>query len=121
MQDEFIRKARELINGVKWKTLGINLIVLKKPDDTMVGGIFLPESAPSKQYEGVVIAAGAGVVDNSNNFRPAQVKSGDYIHFTEFAGVEIVINGETYVSMRESEVYIIAYNILEQEDESRLV
>lgn len=111
--DEFVVKAKELIAGVDYTTLNTNLIVLPRPPRTRAGNIFLPESAPDLQYEGIIIGAGKGVVDNAGNFRPGQCKPGMYIIYTEFSGIAVEIAGEKYLSMREQDVLAVVGNILD--------
>lgn len=68
------------------------------------GGIIIPDTAKEKPQEGEVIAIGNGkVLDNGQKLNP-DVKIGDKILFTKYAGSEIKIDGEEYTIMREDDI-----------------
>jgi chaperonin GroES len=59
-------------------------------NETVRGGIIIPDSAKEKPQEGEVISVG--------------VKKGDRILFGKYSGTEIRIDGEEFLIMREEEV-----------------
>ena len=63
-------------------------------------GIIIPDTAKEKPLRGTVIAAGSGKKDE-----PMSVKVGDSILYGQYAGTEIKIDGNTYLIMRESDIY----------------
>lgn len=67
------------------KPLGNRLLVKRLEAETSKGGIFLPESAQEKPKQGTVVAFGEGVSD---------LKVGDQIYFSSFAGSEVLIPGQ---------------------------
>lgn len=69
------------------------------------GGLFLPETAKEKPSEGVVVAVGAGRVNDQGEIKPLQVKVGDRVAFGKYAGNEIKVNGEDRLIMREDEIF----------------
>jgi chaperonin GroES len=68
------------------------------------GGIIIPDSAKEKPLEGEVIAVGNGKVLDNGNKHPLDVKSGDRVLFSKYAGTEVKIDGEEYTIMREDDI-----------------
>ena len=81
-------------------------VLVKRVDsqDMSKGGIIIPDSAKEKPVEGVVIAVGNGKTTDSGDVRALQVKAGDKILFSKYAGTEIKIDGEEHTIMREDDV-----------------
>jgi chaperonin GroES len=81
-------------------------IVVKRVEEqeTVRGGIIIPDSAKEKPQEGEVIAVGRGKTNEEGKTFPLDVKAGDRILFGKYAGTEIKIDGEEYLIMREEEV-----------------
>jgi chaperonin GroES len=73
-------------------------------DEKTAGGIILPESAQEKPMEGVVVAVGKGHLNDNGDVRPLDVKEGDQIIFSKWAGTEVKINGEDLMVMKESDI-----------------
>lgn len=73
-------------------------------DEKTAGGIILPESAQEKPMEGVVVAVGSGHINDNGDVRPLDVKEGDQIIFSKWAGTEVKINGEDLMVMKESDI-----------------
>jgi len=84
-------------------------IVVKRIDEeeTMRGGIIIPDSAKEKPQQGKVIAAGAGKTKDDGKRMPLDVKAGDLILFGKYSGQEIKLDGEEYLIMREDEVLAV--------------
>src|SRR5437868_13271472 len=72
--------------------------------ESVRGGIIIPDTAKDKPQEGEVIAVGKGKISEEGKVRPLDVKEGDRILFGKYAGTEIKIDGEDFVIMREEEV-----------------
>ena len=71
------------------------------------GGIVLPDTAKEKPKEGEIVAVGEGkMLDNGKRAAP-QVKVGDRILFTSYAGTEVKIEGEDFLIMREEDILAI--------------
>jgi chaperonin GroES len=68
------------------------------------GGIIIPDTAKEKPIEGKVIAVGNGKVQEDGKIRPLDVKKGDTILFSKYAGTEIKIDGEEHLIMREEDI-----------------
>ena len=76
-------------------------------EETVKGGIIIPDTAKEKPQEGEVIAAGNGkILDNGTKIE-LDVKAGDKILFGKYSGTDIKIDGEEYLILREDEVLAI--------------
>jgi chaperonin GroES len=68
------------------------------------GGIIIPDTAKEKPIQGEVIAAGKGKLLENGEIRPLDVKPGDRVIFSKYAGTEIKLDGEEYLMMREDDI-----------------
>ena len=84
-----------------------NIIVrLQEVASTTEGGIILTESAQEKPCQGEVIACGPGILENGERV-PMDMKVGDTVMFTQFAGRELQVDGETVVMMLDTDCFAI--------------
>lgn len=81
-------------------------LVLKRigEEDKTKGGIIIPDSAKEKPLEGEVIAVGNGKILEDGTVRPLDVKAGDRVLFSKYAGTEIKIDGDEHLMMREDDI-----------------
>lgn len=68
------------------------------------GGLFIPDTAKEKPQKGEVVATGKGRITEDGKVLPLEVKSGDKVLFSKYAGTELKLNGEEYLMMREEDV-----------------
>lgn len=68
------------------------------------GGIIIPDTAKEKPMEGKVVAVGKGKVLEGGKVVPLDVKKGDRILFSKYAGTEIKLDGEEHLIMREDDI-----------------
>ena len=73
------------------------------PDNSIV----LPDSAKEKPKEGEIVAVGSGKVLESGETQDFQVKVGDRVMFSSYAGTEVTVDGVDYLIMSESDVLAI--------------
>jgi chaperonin GroES len=71
------------------------------------GGIIIPDSAKEKPQEGKVIAVGKGKLNDEGNLVPLNVRKGDRILFSKYAGTEIQLEGEEHLIVREDDVLAV--------------
>ena len=71
------------------------------------GGIVLPDTAKEKPQKGTVLAVGDGKLLDDGTRAAFQVKKGDKVLFSSYAGTEIKVEGEDYLLMNESDVLAI--------------
>jgi chaperonin GroES len=84
-------------------------IVVKRTEEEEVtkGGIIIPDSAKEKPIQGKILAVGTGrVMDDGSKF-PLDVKKGDTVLFSRYAGAEVKIEGEDLLIMREEDVLAV--------------
>ncbi len=81
-------------------------IIVKRvqEEEKTKGGIIIPDTAKEKPIEGKVIAAGNGKVLEDGKVRPLDVKAGDRVLFSKYAGTEIKLDGEELLMMREEDI-----------------
>jgi chaperonin GroES len=81
-------------------------IIVKRvqEEEKTKGGIIIPDTAKEKPIEGQVIAVGNGKVSDDGKVRPLDVKAGDRILFSKYAGTEIKLDGEEHLIMREDDI-----------------
>ena len=68
------------------------------------GGIIIPDTAKEKPIEGKVLAVGKGKVMEDGKVRSLDVKAGDIILFTKYAGTEVKLDGEEHLIIREEDI-----------------
>ncbi|UCF74135.1 MAG: co-chaperone GroES [Deltaproteobacteria bacterium] len=72
------------------------------------GGIIIPDTAKEKPIEGIVIAVGSGKSEGEGKKKvPLDVKQGDRVLFSKYAGTEITIEGEERLIMKEEDIIAI--------------
>jgi chaperonin GroES len=73
-------------------------------EEKTAGGIIIPDTAKEKPQEGKVIAVGKGKVSDEGKTIALDIKKGDKILFSKYAGSEVKVNGTEYLIMREEDV-----------------
>ena len=68
------------------------------------GGIIIPDTAKEKPQEGKVIAVGNGKIGDDGKIQPLDVKKGDKLLFSKYAGTEVNLDGEEHLIIREDDV-----------------
>src|SRR5436190_22870275 len=80
------------------------LIKRIEEQETLKGGIIIPDTAKEKSQEGEVVAFGAGKRLENGSILPLQVKEGDRILFRKYSGTEVKIAEQDYLILREDEI-----------------
>jgi chaperonin GroES len=84
--------------------------VLVKPlskEEKTRGGIILPDTAKEKPQAGEVIAVGPGrLLDNGTRVQP-EVKTGDKVIYAKYGGMEIKLEADEYLILRETDILAI--------------
>jgi chaperonin GroES len=81
-------------------------VVIKRIEEqeTVRGGIIIPDSAKEKPQEAEVVAVGTGKRNEAGQVFPLEVKAGDRILFGKYSGTEIKLDGDEYLILREDEI-----------------
>ena len=84
-------------------------ILIKRVEDqeSVKGGIIIPDTAKEKPQEGEVIAVGNGSKKKDGTVIPLDVTAGDRILFGKYSGTDITIEGDEYLILREEDVLAI--------------
>jgi len=73
-------------------------------EEKSAGGIIIPDSAKEKPIQGEVLAVGNGKILENGEVRPLDVKVGDRVIFSKYAGTEIKLDSEEVLMMREDDI-----------------
>lgn len=76
-------------------------------EDKTAGGIILPDNAKEKPKQGKILSLGEGKVLENGKRAPFQVKVGDKVLFTSYAGNEVTVDGKEYLVMSEDDILAI--------------
>ncbi|MCB0415069.1 MAG: co-chaperone GroES [Bdellovibrionales bacterium] len=68
------------------------------------GGLYIPEMAQVKPNTAQVVAVGPGKVDKKGKIKPLDVKVGDRVLLTQYAGTEFKFEGHELIMLREDEI-----------------
>jgi chaperonin GroES len=84
-------------------------IVVKRleAEEKTAGGIVLPDTAKEKPKQGKVLSLGEGKLLDSGKRAPFQVREGDRVLFTSYAGNEVTIDGDEYLIMTEDDILAV--------------
>jgi chaperonin GroES len=80
------------------------LIKRIEEQETVKGGIIIPDTAKEKSQEGEVVAVGPGKMLENGSMLPLQVKKGDRILFGKYSGTEVRLADQDYLILREDEI-----------------
>ncbi|MGD0820343.1 MAG: co-chaperone GroES [Desulfomonilia bacterium] len=90
---------------MKIRPLHDRVIVKRIEEDLKTkGGIIIPDTAKEKPQMGEVIAAGSGKKTEDGKLLPLDVKKGDRVLFSKYAGNDIKIDGEELLIMKEEDI-----------------
>ncbi len=80
------------------------LVKRVQEEEKTKGGIIIPDTAKEKPQEGKVVSVGKGKLNEDGKVQPLDVKKGDRILFSKYAGTEVNIEGEEHLIIREDDV-----------------
>jgi len=89
----------------KFNPLGDRVVI--KPstkEERTSSGLVLPDTAKEKPQEGEVVAAGPGRVADDGKRIAMEVKVGDLVVYSKYAGTELKEDGQEYLIVRESDI-----------------
>ncbi len=88
--------------------LGDRVVVEREESEQRTsGGILLPDSAKDKPARGVVVSVGEGRLTDKGVRHPLQVKPGDRVVFTSYAGEPFKVGDDELLLMREDDILAI--------------
>ena len=80
------------------------LIRRLQEDAKTAGGIIIPDTAKEKPQKGEVVACGNGKVTDDGKIRPMEVKAGDQVLFSKYAGTDLKLGTDDYLMITETDV-----------------
>jgi len=83
------------------------LVERLEEQETVRGGIIIPDTAKEKPQEGKVIAVGTGKVTDDGKRLGLDVKVGDKILFGKYSGSEVKVDDKDYLILREEDILAI--------------
>ena len=90
------------------KPLGDRVVIrVLEQEEKTVGGIYLPDTAKEKPCEGEIIAAGPGKLQEDGSRVALDVKAGDKVIFSKYAGTAAQYEGEKYLIVSERAILAI--------------
>jgi chaperonin GroES len=90
---------------MNFQPLADRLLVRRiEEQETVRGGIIIPDTAKEKPQEGEIVAVGPGRLTDEGKRIALEVKKGDRVLVGKYSGAEVKIDGTDYVIMREDEV-----------------
>ena len=90
---------------MKVKPLNDRVLVLRvEEEQKSAGGIVIPDTAKEKPQEGKIIVAGPGKMGDDGKRIPLEVKAGDRVLFSKYAGTEINIDDVEHIVMKEEDI-----------------
>jgi len=93
---------------MKIRPLADKLLVQRlEAENKTAGGIVLPDTAQEKPQKGKVLNLGEGKLLDNGTRKKMQIKKGDMVLFTSYAGTEIKIDGKEYLIMNESDIMAV--------------
>ena len=93
---------------VKLQPLGDRVVVERdESEDTTAGGIVLPDSAQDQPARGKVISVGDGKLLDDGSRSQFQVKPGDRVIFSSYAGEVFKIDDDELLLMREDDILAV--------------
>lgn len=93
------------INVATVKPLGDRVFVKVSPaEEKTAGGILLPDNAKEKPQVGEIVATGSGKRNDDGSYSPLEVKVGDKVLYSKYAGTDIKLGGDEYVLLSEKDI-----------------
>ena len=93
------------INVSTVKPLGDRVFVkVSASEEKTSGGILLPETAKEKPQVGEVAAVGPGKRNDDGSYTELEVKVGDKVLYSKYAGTDIKLGGDDYVLLSEKDI-----------------
>jgi chaperonin GroES len=93
---------------MKLKPLGDRIVVKAAPHEEMTkGGLVLPDTVKEKPIEGIVVAVGAGKIQDDGKRTPMDLKVDDHVIYSKYSGTEVKVDGEELLVLSERDVLAV--------------
>jgi len=93
---------------MKIKPLNDSVVVIRVENEKKTkGGIIIPDSTKEKPQKGRVVAVGQGKMGEDGKRIPLDVKVGDHVIFSKYAGNEIKIDDIEHLFIKEADILVV--------------
>ena len=100
--------ATKKSSKISLQPMGERIVVQREESEEMTaGGIVLPDAAREKPARGTVVATGTGKLLDDGSRSQSQLKAGETVLFSSYAGESVEIDGNEYLLMREDDVLCV--------------
>jgi chaperonin GroES len=105
---ELKEKSMAAKKGLKLQPLGDRVVVQRdESEEKTAGGIVLPDTAKDKPARGKVVSIGNGRLMDDGTRSSLQVKVGDRVIFSSYAGETFKVEDEELLLMREDDILAV--------------
>ncbi len=103
------KKAAKKSGGkTKLQPLGDRVVIERDESEAVTaGGIVLPDTAKDKPARGKIVSVGDGLLLDNGQRAPFQVKAGDHVLFSSYAGDEFKIDDQELMLLRETDILAV--------------
>jgi chaperonin GroES len=102
------KEKKKPAKGLKLQPLGDRVVIEREESESRTaGGIVLPDTAKDKPSRGTVVSVGDGKMSESGKRTPLQVKVGDRVLFSSYAGDSIKVGDMELLLMREDDILAV--------------
>ena len=92
----------------KLRPLGDRVVIKPVPrEDITKSGIVLPDTAKEKPQEGIILAAGPGKILDDGKREQMDVKEGDRVLYSKYAGTEFKVDGEELLIVSQKDILAV--------------
>ena len=96
------------VSSKKLKPLGDRVVIQPTPrEEVTKSGILLPDTAKEKPQEGTILAAGPGKILEDGKREAMDVKEGDRVLYSKYAGTEFKVDGEELLIVSQKDILAI--------------
>lgn len=100
--------AEQAAKKTTLKPLGNRVLVQRlEPEETLKGGIILPDSAKKKQESARVVAVGPGKKLENGQLEEMPVKIGDTVLMDKYSGQDVTVDDVEYMILKADDIIAI--------------
>ncbi len=101
-------KKKKSASKIRLQPLGDRVVVKREEsEERTAGGIVLPDTAKDKPARGVIVSVGEGKLLDNGTRSELQVKAGDRVVFSSYAGETFKVNNEELLLMHEDDILAV--------------
>lgn len=90
------------------KPLGDRVFVkVSASEEKTAGGLYLPDTAKEKPQVGEVVALGPGKRNDDGSRQELEIKVGDKVLYSKYAGTDVKLGTEEYVLLSEKDILAV--------------